>query len=64
MYKLDQEIKTYYLNCPLPEHLQHKIGEEVKIKFMDTGEVIATFIVETTDEYVVTGKINWLKEGI
>lgn len=62
MYKLNEKIKTYYVPNPVPEDRQYMLGEEVQVIDTDTREVIATFIVETTNEYEVTGTINWVKE--
>lgn len=62
MYELNEKIKTRYVPNPVSKDWQYMIGEEVQVFDTQTREVIATFIVETTDEYEVTGTINWVKE--
>lgn len=61
MYTVGEKINTFYINPPIAKEDQYVIGEEKKIVDLDTREVLATFIVDYTDDTNVVGTINWVK---
>lgn len=55
-YCAGQQITTTYTNAPVSDDSKYQIGQEVDVS--ENGILIASFIVDKTDNTVVHGTIN------
>lgn len=62
MYYIGQKITTKYSDPPIMEKNQYKIGQYIDITDIDTDMVLAVYIVESSSDTIIKGKIIWTKE--